>query len=199
MLRIDRLPRLAAATLAAGAIVAAALPAHADPKAATLAGQAKFSSDAPLEKIVGTADGGGDISLDPADPASVKGKLSMTVKSMKTGNDMRDDHLRGADWLDAEKCPDITFEIATATVKSQKTEGDITEVELEVAGNFGLHCKTAPLTAPVTLKWKGDKLKAETKFQVKLGDFDIKGREGVVGSKVGTTIEVETSLKGVLK
>jgi polyisoprenoid-binding protein YceI len=148
---------------------------------------------------VGTADGGGEISLDPADPASVKGKLSMAVKSMKTGNDMRDDHLRSADWLDAEKCPDITFEIVSATVKSQKTEGDITEAQLDVVGTFGLHCKTAPLTAPVTLKWKGDKLKADAKFQVKLGDYEVKGREGIVGSKVGTTIEVETSLKGVLK
>jgi polyisoprenoid-binding protein YceI len=198
MLRINRLPRLTAPALAACALLAA-LPAHAEPKTAALTGQAKFSSDAPLEKIVGTADGGGEIKLDPADPASVKGKLTMSVKSMKTGNDMRDDHLRSADWLDADKCPDITFEISSATVKSQKTEGDVTEVQLEVVGNFGLHCKTAPLTAPVTLKWKGDKLKADTKFQVKLGDYEVKGREGVVGSKVGTTIEVETSLKGVLQ
>jgi len=198
MLRPLNLPRVS--ILGAGfAILAAALPAHAEPKTAALTGQAKFTSDAPLERILGTADGGGEIKLDPANPAGVTGKLTMPVKSMKTGNDMRDDHLRSADWLDAEKCPVITLEIGSDTVKSQKTEGDVSEAVLDVTGVFGLHCKTAPLTAPVTLKWKGDKLKADAKFQIKLGDFDVKGREGIVGSKVGTTIDVEVALKGVLK
>ena len=34
---------------------------------------------------------------------------------------------------------------------------------------------------------------------MKLADYNIKGRDGVVGSKVGTNIDLEVTLKGEVK
>ncbi|MCA9525033.1 MAG: YceI family protein [Myxococcales bacterium] len=169
------------------------------PQTAELAGEMKFVSDAPLEKIVGTASGAGALTVDLDDMTTLQATITVPVASMKTGNDQRDDHLRSPEWLDAAQFAEITFVASAAKVTKPTTGDDVKEAEVEVTGKFTLHGVSTDMTAPATLKWKGDKLKITTKFQVKLDAYNIKGRDGVVGSKVGTNIDVDVSLKGVLK
>jgi len=169
------------------------------PQGAELKGQATFISDAPVEKIEGTGDATGTFSVDFADLSTLKADLKVPVASMKTGNTTRDDHMRGAEWLEADKCADISFSVkSTKSIKSE-TQGEVTEHQVEVTGDFTVYCVSKPLTVPATIKVKGDKMKISTKFELSLADFDIKGKAGVVGEKVGKTIAISTSLNGVLK
>lgn len=169
------------------------------PGKAELTGEAKFVSEAPVEKIVGTAETTGTIDIDLEAIETLKATLKVPVASMKTGNDQRDEHLRSDTWLDAAQFAEITFETTAVKVTKPTSGADVKEAEVEVTGKFTLHGVTTDLTAPATLKWKENKLKITTKFQVKLADYNIKGRDGVVGSKVGTNIDLEVTLKGEVK
>lgn len=184
------------ATLAALLFPAVAFAA---PRTAELDGQVRFVSEAPLEKIVGTGEGKGSVTVDFDDLAATRGSIKVAVASMKTGNDQRDEHLRGTDWLDAAKYPEIVFTIESIEVKKTEDKEKYKEAELLATGDFSLHGVTTRLSAPVTVKWTGDKVKVETKFAVKLADYQVQGKQGVVGSKVGESIAIEGSLKGVAK
>ncbi|HTF56840.1 MAG TPA: YceI family protein [Planctomycetota bacterium] len=144
-----------------------------------------FESEADIENIVGTTNkAAGEIKADLAKGA---GSVSITVPvaSLKTGIDMRDEHLRSEMWLNAAKFPAITF----ASKKVEKGEGNT----VKVTGDFSMHGVTKEIT--VTVEWKelpdevvkkakfpeGKWLKFTTKFEVKLSDFGVKIPEFVVG------------------
>lgn len=161
-------------------------------------GQFKFTSKAPKEDIFGTASGSADLTIDTSNLAGLKGTITVPVKSMKTGNDTRDDHLRSDAWLDAGKHPNITFTITSATLDGDVSEsGGVKAAKLKVTGKFTLHGVTTTLTAPATIKWKDDKkAKITTQFTIKLADFKVEGKDGVIGSKVGSTITCQAALTG---
>lgn len=56
---------------------------------------------------------------DANDPTTGSGTITIKAASITTNSDMRDGHLKGADFLDVEKYPDIVF-----TLKSIAPEGD---------------------------------------------------------------------------
>jgi polyisoprenoid-binding protein YceI len=166
------------------------------PSQVNVAGTMKWVSDAPVEKIIGTADGKGSLTIDFDDLTRISGTLTVAVDTMKSGNGKRDGHLRSAEWLDAAKHPNITFTIKAVKV-TQPTTGDAVKMAvLEATGDFTLHGVTKPLTAPVTLKWKGPKVKITTAFNISLDDYAIEGKKGIVGNKVGKQIAVTVRLKG---
>lgn len=165
------------------------------------ANQIEWVSEAPMEKIKGTADTvTGSLTIDPAKLEGIKGKISFPVASMKSGNATRDRHLAGKDWLDAEAFPNVSFDIAKVSVAG--VEGD--KAQLRAEGTMEMHGVKVRMTIPVTLTWKaasaqtakvpGDWVKIDTKFNVKLADFKVAGKSGVVGSKVGETIAISTAL-----
>lgn len=161
-------------------------------------GQARFVSDAPLEKINGTGAAMGEVNFDPKEPGSVSGKISVPLSSMETGNTKRDEHLRSAEWLEADKCPDISFEFNGAKLLNQSENQGVVSYKLEVEGQFSVHCVTKPLKTTVILKTKEGKVKVNSKFPVTLKDHAIKGKDGVMGSKVGNTVEASVALNGSL-
>ncbi len=167
------------------------------------ANQIEWKSDAPMEKINGTAPGvKGDLSIDPAKLDGMTGKFWFAVKDMKTGNPTRDRHLQGAEWLNAEKNANITFEIAS--VKVGKVDGD--KATVDATGSMEVNGVKQRITVPVTVSWKvageqtsrvpGDWVKIDTKFDIKLADYKIAGKAGVVGSKVGDKIAISATLYG---
>jgi polyisoprenoid-binding protein YceI len=56
---------------------------------------------------------------DPNDPTTGSGTVTIKSASITTNSEMRDGHLKGADFLDVEKYPEIVF-----TLKSIAPEGD---------------------------------------------------------------------------
>lgn len=158
-----------------------------------------FSSDADLETIVGsTNSASGDISLNLAKKnASVR--LSVPVVSLKTGIDLRDEHLRSKHWLDAETYPEISFQ-STKIEFLKDNEG-----EAEVTGNFTMHGVSRELKTRV--QWRelpegaarkagfpeGKWIRFTTSFDVKLSDFGVKIPDVAVG-KVSDAWNVKMTL-----
>ncbi len=162
----------------------------------------KFLSDAPMERIEGTATATGELKVDLADLANMKGRIVVPVASMRTGNAKRDGHLRGADWLDAAQFPQISFDITAVKVTGapKVNAKGVGAASVIVTGNFTLHGVSKKIVAPAKLKWlKGKGMKVATEFKVSLADYKIAGRGSIVGEKVGKVIDIEVRLKGKLK
>ena len=168
------------------------------PSSTAIKGQARFLSTAPLEKIVGTASVVGDFKIDFDKPSEVSGSFKVPVASMKTGNDKRDEHLRSSQWLNADKCTNIEFAVASGKVASFIPTNDkgISTIKLVVEGKMTINCVSQPMSAKVTVKRKGKMIKVGSKFEIKLADFKVQGKEGIVGKKVGESIQVSINLTG---
>jgi polyisoprenoid-binding protein YceI len=78
------------------------------------------------------------------DFTDAKISLIADVKSVYTDNSKRDEHLRGTDFFDAEKFPNITF-----TSTSCKKVGDN---NYKVTGDLTMHGKTNKVTLDATAK-----------------------------------------------
>lgn len=154
-----------------------------------------FLSDAPMEKIKGTADGTatGEVKLaDATNLATASGKFSVPVAKMQTGNAMRDKHLASPDWLNAGANPNITFEFSKVDVVS--VSGN--KAKAKAHGRFTLNGKAVDKEITVEIAYAADKnmIKVTSSFKVALKDHDVKGSAGAVGSKVGASIDVDVSV-----
>ncbi|GIV51320.1 MAG: hypothetical protein KatS3mg054_0704 [Chloroflexus sp.] len=173
--------------------------------------QAQFTSSAPLETIVGTADGfSGQFSLDVTDFKRAGGMVSVTVRSMKTGNTTRDGHMYSSDWLDAERYPTISYTLKRLDNPIITRESERTVVKATAVGDFTMHGTTKELPAQVTMTYlprsektqsiaDGDLVLVQATFSVPLVQFGVKGKGTIIGSRVGETITVEATLFGVSK
>ncbi|MDP2721247.1 MAG: YceI family protein [Bacteroidales bacterium] len=80
----------------------------------------------------------GTIASDNEDFTNANIEFSIEVKSINTENSDRDDHLRGADFFDADKYPQITFLSTSFTKKS----GNV----YSLSGNLTMHGVTKLVT-----------------------------------------------------
>jgi polyisoprenoid-binding protein YceI len=183
MFRINQLSLLAALSLVFTTV------AFANPL--TLKGQPEFTSEAPLEKIKGVSEGVLTLEGDFADLANLKATVQIPVASMRTGNDIRDEHLRGADWLNAAANPNVEFKTESITIVKQKGDATKGKATLNANGSITINGVSKPLNAKVKIKWSSKSVKVKTKFTIALQDFEVKGSEGVVGNKVGKTIDIK--------
>ena len=162
-----------------------------EPAKFTLKGAPEFLSEAPLEKIVGISEGELSLIIDFADLKSLQASVTIPVESMRTGNAIRDDHLRGEGWLNAKANPNITFASKSVEIVKQKGDAAKGKAELKSTGEITINGVTQPLTAVVKMKWGKKYVKVMTKFSVALADFNVAGTEGVVGNKVGKSIDIK--------
>ncbi|MEQ4726048.1 YceI family protein [Nonomuraea sp. B19D2] len=79
--------------------------------------------------------------LDAADPAASRVHVVLDVAGIQSGNDIRDDHLRTGDFLDAAGHPAITFE----STDIKHVGGD----SFEVAGRLTIRGVTRQVTIPL--------------------------------------------------
>ncbi len=103
--------------------------------------------------------------------------VEVPVSTLKTGIDMRDEHLRSPMWLDAQKYPKITF----TSTSARRLRGNTWEVR----GTFSLHgvsrdvvvkAEVRPVpeaTAKAAGLEEGDWVKLSVPFTVKLSDFGV--------------------------
>jgi polyisoprenoid-binding protein YceI len=83
----------------------------------------------------------GNLHVDFDDPAASTAEIVLKVASVDTRNTQRDDHLRSADFFDAEKWPDIVF-------RSTRIE-EVGENALVVSGDLTIRDITKPITIPI--------------------------------------------------
>lgn len=165
--------------------------------------QATFFSTTPLEDITGLSnDVKGSVTFNVGDLKTLKGKVSVSVSSIKTGIEMRDGHLQSAGWLNAETYPEISFDIKKVSDVKSVADNKLTA---KVTGNYTMHGVTKEVTADATLTYldaseqtkmraEGDLLGVQAKFNVKLSDYGVNNK--LVGQKVSEDIEVSVNVVG---
>ena len=166
----------------------------------------EFISDAPMEKITGTADGiTGSFMFDAANLEATTGSINVSVLTMKTANSKRDEHMYDAMWLDAAKYPTITYDVKSLKDVKITSKDGRSVVTATAIGSFSCHGVTKPTSAEITLTYlpesadtrkraSGNLAMIEAKFEVGLADHGITGKAGVVGRSVGQTIAVSAKL-----
>jgi polyisoprenoid-binding protein YceI len=142
----------------------------------------------------------GTVTGDPASPANAVIEATIEATSIDTKESKRDAHLRGPDFLDAAKFPNITF-------KSTKIEpaGD---GKFKVTGDLTLHGVTKPVvldvegpSASIKDPYGNTRAGASATTKIDRKDFGItwsKNMDGgglVVGDEISITIDVEATTK----
>jgi polyisoprenoid-binding protein YceI len=172
-----------------------------DPKGVN---HAKFTLDAPLETISGTANGvSGTLTIDPSKPEATTGTITVDAKTLHVENAMMKEHMLGAEWMDAAKNPNITF-----TVKSlEDFKMDGTKANATVVGTFSIKGVEKEISVPATVtllpgklgdrtggKMQGDLAVIRTTFKIKCSDYNINPKAPT--DKVSDEIEVSLAIAG---
>ena len=169
-----------------------------------------FKNTAPLEDIVGTSNKvSGHLVFDPAHPENGgHGELTIPVASLNTGIPLRDEHLAGADWLDAQSNPNINFKISKVTdVREVKVTAETQTYDVLAEGEFSLNGVTKRIVVPARISYRkeseatkqrqpGNLLAVRTNFEIPLAAYGITGPTGMdlIGSKVGEVVGIELSV-----
>jgi polyisoprenoid-binding protein YceI len=169
--------------------------------------QATFHSSAPLEDISGmSSDINGTVTFDTENlKNTLTGEIYISTASLKSGIDLRDEHIRSEGWLDAEKYPNISF-IIKEVISVKKISGN--QLEAKIKGDFTLKGVTKQVEIPVMLtyleeseetkaRFPGDLLSLRAKFFVKLSDYSVKSK--IIGQKVADEIEININIVGYNK
>lgn len=116
--------------------------------------------------------------------------VDIKTTSIDTDNGRRDDHLRSADFFDAEKFPAITFKSTGYEKTGEKT--------FTLTGDLTMHGVTKPVTLEgkvngIITDQRSQKLKAGLKLTgtVNRLDFGVGGETATLGNEVGLTINLE--------
>jgi polyisoprenoid-binding protein YceI len=124
-------------------------------------------------------------------------KVATPVASMRTGIELRDEHMRSPGWLDAGSFPDISF--VSDNVKR------LSDGRWEALGTFTMHGVSRDLRTLVEVKEisaalaekagleSGEWLRISTSFEVKLSEFDIE-IPGMAAAKVNDLWKVRVQL-----
>jgi polyisoprenoid-binding protein YceI len=135
-------------------------------------------SEAELERITAkTSIVVGYLGYDKAKGAA-KVRLAIPVDELETGIKLRDDHMKGKDWLDSAQFKAIEFESTKVTKKDDKNwtvEGDLTIHGVKKSITTDVILREIPLELIKKANW-GDTpgLGFATKFKIKLSDHGIK-------------------------
>ena len=153
-----------------------------------------FTSAAQLETINGVSTrASGSFNVNPASLSSVSGTITVPVASLRTGIDERDEHLRGADWLDAGAHANATFEITGVRGAGSMTANQ--DTDLQVTGRFTIHGQTHDVTARVRAKWDGaDGFRLRARFTIELDDYGV-SIPSVVRAKVSNEIAIQIDIR----
>ena len=165
--------------------------------------QVSFFSTTPLEDVTGISNAvTGKVTFKVDDIKTLKGSISVPVASLKTGIDLRDEHMKSENWMDAENYPDITFVIKN--VSDVKIETD-NRLQAKVTGDFTTHGVTKEIVVPVTLTYldeseqtkqraPGDLLGVQATFNITLSDYDVENM--VIGQKMAEDVKITVNIVG---
>lgn len=172
-----------------------------DPKGVN---HAKFTLDAPLETISGSASGvNGSITIDPEKPAATTGSIIIETSSLHVDNSVMKEHMLGTEWLDAAKNPQIIFTVKSLEDFSIKDN----KATATVVGSFSLKGIEKDIKVPATVtllpgklgertqgKMQGDLAVIRSTFKIKRTDFGVNPK--APEDKVSDEIEISLAIAG---
>ena len=170
-----------------------------------------FTSEAPVETIVGTTTKvSGPVTVDLSDISKLaQSEITVDLRTLKTGNDTRDGHLQGEQWLDTEKNPFAVFKlerVESAAANKGLWPGRLLSVT--VHGTLTLRGVSKPATADVEVSFNrttaalkevhvlDDFLRIKVHFRVKIADFGIT-KPPIIGKKVSETVDRNLDLPAI--
>lgn len=171
--------------------------------------QVTFTSEAPLERIVGKSNAvlGYAVAGPAENPAKLAGgEWVLPVRSLATGLPLRDEHLVGQAWLDAAAHPTIRFVLSRVDdIKEVKRGESFTTWSGTLVGTMTMHGVSRELKIPETrfsflreseqskAVAPGDLLFLKCDYSVKLSDFGVRNSD--VPGKVSDTVELSQMLR----
>ena len=141
----------------------------------------------------------GALHFDGKDTSTVKADITIDVKSIDTRNEMRDGHLKGDGFFDADKFPTITFK----SKKSTAVEGG----KFKLTGDLTMHGVTKEVTldvdapsAEIKHPMMPDTYALGTRATVIINrhDFGVGSKHpasAVIGDNVAITVDLEADRK----
>jgi polyisoprenoid-binding protein YceI len=154
-----------------------------------------FRSTAKLEFIQGeTSDLTGGFKFDIENPSGpVSGVLRVDLRTLKTGIETRDEHMRDRH-LHTEEYPFAYFQLTDAAEMPTSFKAD-SVYETTGNGYFYIHGVKRRLSTDLRLELAGDRLEVRANFQIQLDDYGIP-RPKALFLKLAETVEVEVILSG---
>jgi polyisoprenoid-binding protein YceI len=104
----------------------------------------------------------GDVVADPAGPGGAQISVTIDAASLDTGIEMRDKHLRSADFFDIERFPTIAFQSVRVESAGRRAT---------VMGHLTLHGVTREIAVPVDVQITETALVASGEFIVNRGEY----------------------------
>ncbi len=152
-----------------------------------------------VSKTTGSfSDYDGTISFDPNDLVASKIEITVKAASIDTRNEKRDEHLKGADFLDAEKFPAVTF-----VSKSIAKEGDTYTLtgDLTLKGVTKEITVPAEISGPVTSPMGGTAIGINANFKVNRQDYGVSFNKTLDngGLMVSDDVNLDVSLEAYAK
>ena len=111
---------------------------------------------------------------------------------MDTNEDARDEHLRSADFFDAERFPQITFE--STEIKS------VDDDELEITGDLSIHGVTNPITLKAELTgteedpWGNQRVGLEVEGKLDRSDYGMTFNQALGSGNLLVSDKIKLSL-----
>lgn len=148
----------------------------------TKAGKISFFSNSPLEDI-------------EAKNYEVESKLlgtngqvvfTLLVKGFRFENQLMEDHFNES-YLESSKFPKADFKGFITNLNEVNFTKD-GNYPAKVKGSLTIHGVTKEVETPGTISVKGGKVTANTKFDIKLKDYNISG--GMIGKKIAENISI---------
>ena len=137
----------------------------------------------------------GAVAVDEQDPHNSKVDVTVDVRSVDTRQEMRDNHLRSADFFDVEKFPSMHF-------VSKRIEGNL-DREFRVIGDLTIHGVTREVALTATLEgrtkdpWGNERAGFSVSGKINRREFGLNWNQALetggvmVGDEVKLTIDVE--------
>ncbi len=147
-----------------------------------------------------------DLQWDTTDPLKSAVTATIDTKSIDTGIDKRDNHLRSDDFFKTEKFPTMTFKgkkvMKVKCSKEQKDEEYTTCYN--VMGDLTLLSTTKEVTLNVGAQhiedeWKNKRLGVSATTKINREDFGMKLTEGFLSKAVGKQVTITINLEAVKK
>lgn len=129
----------------------------------------------------------GSIIFDEKDPSKSVVDVIIKTASINTDNNMRDNDLRSANFLDTTKFPELTFK---SKLVEKKGDGYVAHGALTIHGVSKEVDLPFTLTGPVSTRG-GKALGAEASLPINRQDYGVAGGGAMVGNDVKIEISVE--------
>lgn len=160
-----------------------------DPSHSTVGFQVKHMGIATVRGTFGEFEGTLEVG---DDLANAKATGTVKVASVDTAEDARDDHLRSADFFDAESNPELTFE--STAIEPLDDEA------FRITGNLTLHGVTREVVLHADVQgtdvdpWGNDRVGLEITGQLNRGDFDMTFNQALGSGNMLVSDKVKLSL-----